>query len=212
MATHSLSTRLLASVSILLIIFFGITIVLLDVLFRDLSDRAMHERLELQLRTLISASEEDSERRAGCRRSTASNRASAIPDRGCMPRFCATTAMPSWRSDSLAGTGLEFPSQLQAGVVKFTEVHSADGSVALAAQHGNRMGVQQQEDAAVRLQRGRESRAVLCAARSVPRAIVRGIRRRDAAAAGHAGRICCVDCSARCAVSSRRSKRSKPAT
>ncbi len=135
MATHSLSSRLLASVSILLIIFFGITIVLLDLLFRDLSDRAMHERLELQLRTLISASEED----AGAGLVPALDRIEprfSNPGSGLYAEILRNDGYPSWRSNSLAGTGLEFPSQLQAGVVKFTQVHSADGSMALAASMG----------------------------------------------------------------------------
>ena len=60
MGPHSLSTRLLASVSILLVLFFGITIAALDFAFRRVTEQAMHDRLEAQMLALISASEEDS--------------------------------------------------------------------------------------------------------------------------------------------------------
>src|SRR4030095_10066608 len=60
MGPRSLSTRLLASVSILLIVSFGITIAALDFAFRRVTEQAMHDRLEAQMLALISASEEDS--------------------------------------------------------------------------------------------------------------------------------------------------------
>ena len=43
---RSLSGRLLASVSLLLIVFFGLTIAVLDLLFRDLSERSIGELLD----------------------------------------------------------------------------------------------------------------------------------------------------------------------
>ena len=49
MQPRSLSTRLLASVSVLLVIFFGLTIAALDIVFRDLAERSMRDRLEVQL-------------------------------------------------------------------------------------------------------------------------------------------------------------------
>ena len=60
MQPRSLSTRLLVSVSILLILFFGVTILALDFVFQDLSRRAIQDRLEVQVIALLSASEEDS--------------------------------------------------------------------------------------------------------------------------------------------------------
>ncbi|HEU4652590.1 MAG TPA: hypothetical protein VFS47_01305, partial [Steroidobacteraceae bacterium] len=60
MAARSLSTQLLASITVLLVLFFGITIVALNFVFQDVSERALRDRLETQLIALISASEEDS--------------------------------------------------------------------------------------------------------------------------------------------------------
>jgi two-component system sensor histidine kinase PhoQ len=58
MRARSLSTRLLASVSILLLIFFGVTILALDAVYRNLSEKFMSTRLDLQVASLISASDE----------------------------------------------------------------------------------------------------------------------------------------------------------
>jgi two-component system sensor histidine kinase PhoQ len=126
---------LLASVSILLIIFFGITIVLLDLLFRDLSDRAMRERLELQLRTLISASEEDPKAGLLPTLDRIEPRFSN-PGSGLYGEILRNDGYPAWRSDSLAGTGLEFAAQLKAGEKKYHELHSGDGSVAFSLSMG----------------------------------------------------------------------------
>jgi two-component system sensor histidine kinase PhoQ len=55
----SLSGRLLASVSLLLCLFFGLTIAALDLVFRDLSERSIGELLDAQLVALLAASEMD---------------------------------------------------------------------------------------------------------------------------------------------------------
>jgi two-component system, OmpR family, sensor histidine kinase PhoQ len=60
MFTHSLSKRLLIAVSILLLLFFGITIAVLDTVFRDASEQAIRERLEIQSLVLMAASDEHS--------------------------------------------------------------------------------------------------------------------------------------------------------
>jgi two-component system sensor histidine kinase PhoQ len=53
---------LLASVSLLLIVFFGLTIAVLDLLFRDLSERSIGELLDAQLIALLAVSETDDHR------------------------------------------------------------------------------------------------------------------------------------------------------
>lgn len=55
----SLSGRLLASVSLLLCLFFGLTIAALDLVFRDLSERSISELLDAQLVALLAACEMD---------------------------------------------------------------------------------------------------------------------------------------------------------
>jgi len=51
---RSLSARLLLSLFVLLILFFGVTIAALDFVFRDLAERSLRELLDAQVLTLIS--------------------------------------------------------------------------------------------------------------------------------------------------------------
>lgn len=57
--TGSLSGRLLGGLFLLLLLFFGVTVVALDTLFHRLAEQAMHNRLEGQLVALIAASDAD---------------------------------------------------------------------------------------------------------------------------------------------------------
>jgi two-component system, OmpR family, sensor histidine kinase PhoQ len=133
MRPRSLSTRLLASVSALLIVFFGITIVALDLVFRDLSERAIRDRLEVQVIALLSSSEEDSS--GGLRPERPAERFDN-PGSGLYGEILRSDGYPSWRSNSLTGTGLEFPAQLKTGERHFGELRSSDGSVVLAYSMG----------------------------------------------------------------------------
>jgi hypothetical protein len=53
----SLSARLLVSVSLLLIFFFGVTIVVLDSAFREAGEQAQEDILDTQLMALIAEAE-----------------------------------------------------------------------------------------------------------------------------------------------------------
>ena len=53
----SLSRRLLASVSFAIILFFGITVLLLDMLFRNISEQNLRELLDAQMVALIAAAD-----------------------------------------------------------------------------------------------------------------------------------------------------------
>jgi two-component system sensor histidine kinase PhoQ len=58
MTPRSLSTRLLVAAGVLLLVFFGVTIAALDVVYRELAESFMRTRLELRVSNLISASDE----------------------------------------------------------------------------------------------------------------------------------------------------------
>ena len=135
MQPRSLSTRLLASVSVLLIVFFGITIVALDFVFRDMAQRSVRDRLEVQLLALISASEEDASGGLQPAQQLAEARF-RNPGSGMYGEILRADGYPSWRSPSLAGTGLEFSAQLEPGQRRFGELHSADGTAVLALSRG----------------------------------------------------------------------------
>ena len=131
MRPHSLSTRLLASVSVLLILFFGITIVALDFVFRDLAERSVRDRLEVQVLALISASEEEANDGLQPAAQLAEMRFNN-PGSGLYGEIVRSDGYVSWRSPSLAGTGLEFSSSLHSGERRFGELKGTDGMVVLA--------------------------------------------------------------------------------
>jgi two-component system sensor histidine kinase PhoQ len=127
MGPHSLSTRLLASVSILLVLFFGITIAALDFAFRRITEQAMHDRLEGQMLSLISASEEDSS--AGLQPAPEKTEERLKnPGSGLYGEILRSDGYPSWRSNSLTGTGLDFAVQLPLGQRQYRQLHRGDGS------------------------------------------------------------------------------------
>src|SRR5262245_11775692 len=134
MQARSLSTRLLASISVLLILFFGLTILALDVIFRDLSERAIRDRLEVQMLALLSASEEDVS--GGLRPQQLAEARFDNPGSGLYGEILRSDGYPSWRSNSLTGTGLEFPAQLKTGERRFGELRRGDGSPVLAFSMG----------------------------------------------------------------------------
>lgn len=141
MQSRSLSARLLASVSILLIVFFGITIVALYLMFRDWRDQALRDQLEVRLLALISASEEDSEGGLQPTPQLAETRFKN-PSSGLYGEILRGDGYPSWRSNSLTGTGLEFPTDLKAGQRRFVELRRGDGAPVLALS----MGIQWESD------------------------------------------------------------------
>ena len=168
MQPRSLSTRLLASVSILLIVFFGITIAALDFAFRRVTEQAMRDRLEAQLLALISASEEDS---SGGLQPAPEKTEERLknPGSGLYGEILRSDGYPSWRSNSLTGTGLDFAVQLPSGQRQYRQLQRGDGSPVRALEPQHRVGIRQRRDAHFRVQRRGGSRAVLRAAESLPR-------------------------------------------
>jgi two-component system sensor histidine kinase PhoQ len=99
---RSLSGRLLASVSLLLIVFFGLTIAVLDLLFRDLSERSMSELLDAQLVALLAVSETDDHRNPQPAGPLAETRLRQ-PGSGLYAVIRAQDGTLIWRSPSLLG-------------------------------------------------------------------------------------------------------------
>jgi hypothetical protein len=54
---HSLSRRLLLSLSVPLALFFGVMMFILDTGFREMSDRTLHQLLDSQMVALVAAAE-----------------------------------------------------------------------------------------------------------------------------------------------------------
>jgi two-component system sensor histidine kinase PhoQ len=133
MQPRSLSTRLLVSVSILLILFFGVTILALDFVFRDWSRRSTQEKLEIQVLAMLSASEEDSS--GGLRPDQLAEPRFDNPGSGLYGEILRSDGRPSWRSTSLTGTGIQFP-HVRTGERRFGELRGADGSTVLSFSMG----------------------------------------------------------------------------
>jgi two-component system sensor histidine kinase PhoQ len=137
MQPRSLSTRLLASVSVLLVVFFGITIVALDLVFQDQAERAERDRLHVQLLALISASEEDGSGGLQPSPQQLAETRFKNPGSGLYGEIRRTDGRTMWRSLSLTGTQLELSTtKLKSGESRFGQLHQADGSTVLAYSMG----------------------------------------------------------------------------
>lgn len=127
MAPRSLSARLLASASVLLLVFFGITIAALDIVFRNLSEQTMRDRLEGQLLALITASEEEEGSWLQPAPEKTEERMNNLGS-GLYGEILRSDGYPSWRSNSLTGTGLDFKTNLRSGERVYVELRRADGA------------------------------------------------------------------------------------
>lgn len=132
---RSLSARLLVSVSLLLVVFFGLTIAALDLVFRNLSEQAIRDRLAVQALALISASDEIAGGGLVPGPQLAEARF-ANPGSGLYGEIRAADGSSLWRSPSSVGSGLEFESGVTPGVRHFDERRLNDGSSVLALSMG----------------------------------------------------------------------------
>ncbi len=135
MQVRSLSTRLLASVSVLLVVFFGLTIVALDLVFRNISERAILDRLEVQVLALLSVSEESMRGGLEPAPQLAESRYTS-PGSGLYGEIRRTDDAATWRSNSMVGTGLDFGPVLAPGQRRFGILPLANGSEVLALSLG----------------------------------------------------------------------------
>jgi two-component system sensor histidine kinase PhoQ len=135
MQVRSLSTRLLASVSVLLVIFFGLTIIALDLVFRNISERAILDRLDVQVLALLSVSEESMRGGLEPAPQLAESRYNS-PGSGLYGEIRRTDDAATWRSNSMVGTGLDFGRVLSPGQRRFGVLPLTNGSEVLALSLG----------------------------------------------------------------------------
>ena len=131
----SLNRRLLTSVFLLLMVFFGITIAALDLLFRDLSDRSVRELLDAQVIALVAGSEPDDHGNVVPAGSPAETRLSQ-PGSGLYAEIRTRDGTTLWRSPSAVGTQIDFGSGVAPGARRYERRVLADGSVVLALSAG----------------------------------------------------------------------------
>jgi len=127
MHTRSLSTRLLASVSILLLLFFGLTIFALDSVFSDASLTWMRTRLEAQVDGLISACDEHPGNKLLPGEPLAEARFEH-PGSGLYGQIARSDGEVLWRSPSLTGLALDMRGKVARGKRVFRQIKLANGA------------------------------------------------------------------------------------
>jgi two-component system sensor histidine kinase PhoQ len=104
LALPTLTRRLLLSLLAALVVFFGLTILLLDIVFRDLSERSLRELLDAQMVALIAAAEPEGT--ATLRPSATLESRLETPGSGLYAEIRDAAGESIWRSASLVGTGV----------------------------------------------------------------------------------------------------------
>ena len=129
---HSLSRRLLVSVSVPLVLFFGATIAVFDASFRDLSERSLQALLDAQMVALIAAAEAQPD---GAVTAPSRNLESRLdnPGSGLYAQIHASGRRSVWRSQSAAGTFMQFGSDLAPGQRRFARSVIGGEPVAIAS-------------------------------------------------------------------------------
>lgn len=132
---HSLSRRLLVSVSVPLVLFFGITIAVLDASFRELADRTLHDLLEAQMVALIAAAEPQEDGAVVPLERSLDSRL-ATPGSGLYAQIRVPGSETAWRSPSTAGAYVDFGPPLSPGENRFTRTVLPDGTRIAIASRG----------------------------------------------------------------------------
>lgn len=135
MPVRSLTHQLLASVGLLLILFFGVMTLTLDLAFRDLSERNLRDRLDVQVLALIAASDEQASGGLQPQQQLVEARFNN-PNSGLYGEITLHDGRYSWRSTSMLGTGLDFRSHVRPGQREFGQRLLTDGSRVMALSVG----------------------------------------------------------------------------
>jgi two-component system sensor histidine kinase PhoQ len=118
---HSISRRLLLSVSVPLLLFFGVMVVVLDTGFRALSDKSLQQLLDSQMIQLVAAAELQPNGMYAPPPKELET-ALATPRSGLYAQIRSPRANSVWRSPSTAGMGIDFGQALPAGGRSFSYV------------------------------------------------------------------------------------------
>ena len=112
---HSLSQRLLISVSIPLAVFFGVMMMVLDNGFRELADRSLQQLLDSQMVALIAAAEPQPDGRYAPESNDLAARL-RTPRSGLYAQIVSSKTNEVWRSPSTAGASIDFGPKRAPGV------------------------------------------------------------------------------------------------
>jgi two-component system sensor histidine kinase PhoQ len=132
---RSFSRRLLVSITLLLLLFFGVMVAVLDARFQRLARDSLREQLNSQIVALIASAEPDSSGRIVPRLSDTESRL-ATPGSGLYAAVSDGGPEPYWRSPSAAGSVLQFGPPQAPGVRKFHYLTDEHGARLAAASLG----------------------------------------------------------------------------
>jgi two-component system sensor histidine kinase PhoQ len=131
----SLGARLIATLSVLLLVCFGLTLVWLDLAFRDLAERSRREVLEANVVALIAAADLDAAGRLAPPGRLAEPRLET-PNSGLVAEIRARGGEAAWRSPSAVGMAVDFDADVPPGQRRSRELTAADGTRLLAFELG----------------------------------------------------------------------------
>ena len=128
---HSLSARLLVSVGVLLLVFFGATIVLLNAAFRDAGEQAQRNILEGHLMSLLAVAEPNAAGELEMPPDLPEERFAA-PGSGLYAELRDSRGNVVWRSRSSLGLELPYPDPAVQGEQQYAVVAAPDGDELMA--------------------------------------------------------------------------------
>ena len=133
MSRPSLTRRLLLTVFTVILLFFGLTTVLLDMLFRQTAERALREVLDAQMVALIAAADPDGPE--SVTPTAALETRLDTPGSGLYAEIRSASGESIWRSQSTVGSHVQFGPPLEGGQRQFlfTTVAGTDVRLAVAS-------------------------------------------------------------------------------
>jgi len=134
---RSFSQRLLISVSLLLLLFFGVMVLVLDMRFRIVSENALRDLLDTQMVALIASADPDDDGNVVPPLQDAESRL-MTPGSGLYAAVSSEAGEPYWRSPSSAGSLSEFAPPQESGARDFRYMTDASGRRLAAVSRGLR--------------------------------------------------------------------------
>jgi two-component system sensor histidine kinase PhoQ len=133
MTRPSLSRRLLLSVFVVIVVFFGLTVGLLDYLFRQAAERSLRELLDAQMVALIAAADPDGPE--SVTPTAVLEPRFETPGSGLYAEIRSASGESIWRSQSTIGEDVQFGPPLEGGQRSFffTEVAASGLRLAVAS-------------------------------------------------------------------------------
>jgi two-component system sensor histidine kinase PhoQ len=126
----SLRRRLILSVLAVLVVFFALTVFLLDLLFRHAAERSLREVLDAQMVSLVAAADPD-----GPESATPTAPLDArfdTPGSGLYAEIRSASGETIWRSQSTTGAAVQFGAPLEGGQIRFVRTLVAGTTTRLA--------------------------------------------------------------------------------